>query len=371
MSKKDFIKELEEELKDRDINSDSVEEILEDYSEIIDGALEKGEDEVSVLERIGRPWDIARTLSKIEAKGQIKEKVKRKGKSKDHKLVALSPFIATIIFFGLGYYYDMWAVSWMAFLLIPITGILSEMRSDFSGSIVGLSVFASTIAFFVLGFYYGLWHPGWLVFLIIPILGILTEIKDDFLGAFVGLTTFATIIFFILYGYYYDTWHPTWLVFFLIPLMTIVDRKKLSDKFITLVMYLFIPLVYLYLEYINFSDYNYLVFGFTILLGIYTGEVQIGIKVSNLRTKEGVTVIAIIIAYIALGIIYGAWHPGWLIFLLIPVMTMLYQNSRPPLVAFTPFIATAVFILLGHYFDMYAIAWLVFLIIPMAGIMTD
>jgi hypothetical protein len=370
MSKKDFIKKLEDELTQRDVNQESVDEIIEDYNDIIDGALDKGEDEVSVLERIGRPFDIARTLSKVEQKVP-KGNNSSKSKGSSHKLVALSPFIATIIFFVVGYQFDLWHLSWMAFLLIPITAILSEMRHDFPDSLVGLTVFVALIAFFILGFNYGLWHPGWIVFLAIPIMGILTEARKDVLGSIVGLTTFAVLIFYFLYGYYYGIYHPTWVVFFLIPLMTVFDRKKTFDKFVTILLFLIIPLFYLYLEYIEFSEYNYLIFALSILIGLSQGYIQVGFKFDDLSTKEGLTVVAIIIAYIVLGIGFNLWHPGWLIFLLIPVAMMFYSNSNIPFVAYSPFVATATFILLGHYFDLYHIAWLVFLIIPMAGILSD
>jgi len=374
MSKKDFIEKLENELNQRNINQESVEEIIDDYNEIIDGALEKGEDEISVLERIGRPFDIARTLSKVEKKqpkqkqndGETKPKRKKEG-----KFVALSPFIATIAFFVIGFQYGLWHPGWLVFLLIPIAGILEGMRDDFGDALTGLTVFGATIGFFLLGYFYSLWHPAWMLFLLIPIVGILSDSKDDILDKLVGLTTFAVIIFYVVMGTYYDLWHPAWVVFFLIPLMTVFDRKKTSDRLLSVLVFLIIPVFYLYLEYINFSDYNYLIFVVSILIGINQGYIHIGIKVEDLRTKEGLTVVAIIVAYIVMGIFFDLWHPGWLVFLLIPVMMMLYEEKRPPFVAFSPFIATAAFILLGYYYDIWHLAWMAFLLIPISGILSE
>jgi hypothetical protein len=42
------------------------------------------------------------------------------------RLVAVSPFVATVIFFSLGYFFDLFEVSWLAFLLIPISAILTD-----------------------------------------------------------------------------------------------------------------------------------------------------------------------------------------------------------------------------------------------------
>jgi hypothetical protein len=36
------------------------------------------------------------------------------------------PFIAVIIFFNLGFFAGLWTISWMAFLLIPVTAIIEN-----------------------------------------------------------------------------------------------------------------------------------------------------------------------------------------------------------------------------------------------------
>ena len=37
-----------------------------------------------------------------------------------------TPFIATILFFLTGYYFNLFAISWLFFLIIPISAILEE-----------------------------------------------------------------------------------------------------------------------------------------------------------------------------------------------------------------------------------------------------
>jgi len=49
----------------------------------------------------------------------------RYGTKKDW-VVAISPFVATTIFYLLGYFFGLWYISWLAFLLIPIAGILRK-----------------------------------------------------------------------------------------------------------------------------------------------------------------------------------------------------------------------------------------------------
>ena len=46
--------------------------------------------------------------------------------NKKHLITAITPFIAIIIFYSLGYFYGLWAVSWLAFLLIPIVSIIES-----------------------------------------------------------------------------------------------------------------------------------------------------------------------------------------------------------------------------------------------------
>jgi hypothetical protein len=91
--------------------------------------------------------------------------------------------------------------------------------------------------------------------------------------------------------------------------------------------------------------------------------------------RVGLTVF-ITINYVILGVIVpGFWHPGWLIFLLIPVVFMLMGSKKFPLVAITPFIAVTLFILVGEYVNVpgqdtgYTLSWLFFLLIPITGIL--
>lgn len=77
-------------------------------------------------------------------------------------------------------------------------------------------------------------------------------------------------------------------------------------------------------------------------------------------------------AYLLIGFIAGVWHPTWLIFLLTPVVAILSSgySGKPfeTLTALSPFAAVITFFLLGQY-GFWHPGWLVFLIIPMIGIM--
>ena len=82
-----------------------------------------------------------------------------------------------------------------------------------------------------------------------------------------------------------------------------------------------------------------------------------------------IAVLATII-YLLLGIVFDLWHPGWLIFLIIPIF-LVFASSRKKGERWKslpyPIVCTAIFLLLGFLFDGWNYAWLIFLTIPLWG----
>ena len=82
-----------------------------------------------------------------------------------------------------------------------------------------------------------------------------------------------------------------------------------------------------------------------------------------------ITILAVII-YLLLGIIFDLWHPGWLIFLIIPIFHVFAsprkKGERWKSLPY-PIVCTAVFLLLGFLFDGWYYAWLIFLTFPLWG----
>lgn len=86
-----------------------------------------------------------------------------------------------------------------------------------------------------------------------------------------------------------------------------------------------------------------------------------------------IAIVAVII-YLSLGIFWNLWHPGWLVFLIIPLFHVSVKPKRrngkriSPWQLFPyPVLATAIFLLVGFAFDGWAYAWLIFLTIPIWG----
>lgn len=69
--------------------------------------------------------------------------------------------------------------------------------------------------------------------------------------------------------------------------------------------------------------------------------------------------------YLVLGACFDLWHPGWLVFLTIPLHYMKPRNRIEQLC--NPVMVTLIYLVLGFFFDMWHPGWLVFLIIPLGG----
>ncbi len=86
------------------------------------------------------------------------------------------------------------------------------------------------------------------------------------------------------------------------------------------------------------------------------------------RGKEAELPLGIIaiVVYILIGIFFDLWHPGWLIFFMVPIISTLIHAVRqhnPDLFAY-PVLALLVFLYAGLMYSLWHPAWAVFLTIP-------
>lgn len=317
MNKKDFLKELETELKNRGTRVSDIKEVLDDYEAMINEALLNGEDETVFVEGLGRPSKIVKSLNLKKTQLQ----------NNKEKIIGISPFVAIIIFFLVGFLLNGFMYSWLAFLLIPITAILLEERGI--EKTIGLSVFVAIFVYFSIGFGFQLWHPGWVVFLLLIPIGLWGEKKSNPL-----ILTIASLSLIGVYTFLEFT-QPSWVNYFvLIPLIPIA-----------------------------------LISG---VLKVELGDIKAQLKVWILGA---IILIVLTSFYIYLGLAFGWWHPGWLIFMLVPILGLLYsqwiKKEKQPLVAYMPFISVILFILIGEIWNGYAYSWLVFLLIPVVGVLSE
>jgi len=80
------------------------------------------------------------------------------------------------------------------------------------------------------------------------------------------------------------------------------------------------------------------------------------------------------IAFFLLGMA-GYWHPGWMVFLLIPVtaifLSMYRTHDKHLLTALSPFIATVIFLCVGLFAHIWHPTWMIFLAIPVIAILNS
>lgn len=67
--------------------------------------------------------------------------------------------------------------------------------------------------------------------------------------------------------------------------------------------------------------------------------------------------------YLVLGFVFGLWHPGWLLFLTIPIHYMHFDSQWERLT--NPVTVTLIYLALGCFFGLWHPGWLVFLAIPL------
>lgn len=84
-----------------------------------------------------------------------------------------------------------------------------------------------------------------------------------------------------------------------------------------------------------------------------------------------ITPILCLILYLLLGFYKDLWHPGWIVFLLIPIVPLffkIFSGSKESLIGFLTLLIIAVYIVLGFLFNLWHPGWIIFLLIPIISI---
>jgi uncharacterized membrane protein len=330
MTKNKFLDQLKKALEERGVSIEVIEDTLQEYASMIDDAIESGQSIESFIERMGSAKKVAKSFTRASNKHS-------------NKLVAVTPFLSMIAFFLLGVFYQAWHPGWLVFLLIPIAAILTRKKIVWGS----LAVFLILIIFNLGGAYFSLWSPLWSLFLL------LISFNDQS-SKFNKLRPFAKIYTIIAVGLYH--------ALLLTIRFTNVDLG-LDPSLIELIspFVLFFPII---------------VYGFmngTIQIqidGLFDRQIRLRI-ITNL-----VIVLGTLIGYIILGLTLPSfWHPGWLMFFIIPIYFIIINAKSPSLIGLMPFIATILFVLVGEYVSIpgqssaYVVSWLFFFLIPISAIL--
>jgi hypothetical protein len=246
--------------------------------------------------------------------------------------------------------------------------------------LIAVMPFLAVISYFILGFYFDKWHPGWLVFLAIPMTAIIVEaFKKPFPHFLTALSPFIATVAYLGIGFGFKIWHPTWLIFLIIPIFGIInsfraydeigEKKSVFEQLTGLSVFIAIIAYVLMGYYLNAWNPGWLVFLIIPILGILNEKVlwkKIGMELSFL--------IAIGV-YLFVGYQFGNWWFGALGFLLPIGFGLLTQEVRVSMshgdlmVKLTVLSAIAIYFITGILWNTWAFMWMIFLLIPMVAIL--
>jgi uncharacterized membrane protein len=329
MNKKEFIEDLKEALEDEDVSNSLIDDIIQEYSSMIDDALESGETIESFIKRMGSSKKVAKSVAKNHTKP-------------DNRLVAVTPFIATIVFFIVGTLWNAWNPAWLVFLLIPMMSFITSARIRW----LPLSFFSILILVVLGSTYLNAFVPLWALFLLPIAIGkkqknTLRPLAITY--ALLAVSIYITVTFLHRYN------------------VLISDDLAITEVIKTLPFILLLPIV-----------------GYAFTNGSVRFSIDSDFTFKQLLQKPGGTVVftLLLTTYLILGFMADLWHPGWLVFLLFPMYFIVSESKKLSLLSLSPFLATALFVLIGEYVTLpnggsgYTLSWLVFLLIPIVGVLT-
>ena len=83
----------------------------------------------------------------------------------------------------------------------------------------------------------------------------------------------------------------------------------------------------------------------------------------------------IIGSYLFVGFYFGLWHPTWLVFMLLPVIGVFSRYKKRSikfmLYTLSPFVTLSAYIILGSIFHLWSSLWVVFLLVPMLACLEE
>lgn len=80
------------------------------------------------------------------------------------------------------------------------------------------------------------------------------------------------------------------------------------------------------------------------------------------------TPIICVIAYLLMGFLADLWHPGWVVFLAIPLVAAILFNKSQKLVTIYSMIIAIAYIIIGFTTSLWHPFWILFLTIPIVAI---
>ncbi len=96
-------------------------------------------------------------------------------------------------------------------------------------------------------------------------------------------------------------------------------------------------------------------------------------KEKTLRNKlTAISPFIATIIFLLLGFCKNLWHPGWLVFLLIPAVPLFFDLisfRKGKLVAILNFLIIVAYLVMGFVFDLWHPGWVIFFLFPVVKIL--
>ena len=98
-------------------------------------------------------------------------------------------------------------------------------------------------------------------------------------------------------------------------------------------------------------------------------------KSKVIRKLSALLPLVCMIAFFVLGFCFNLWHPGWAVFLIIPVgeiiLNMFTKKGKALVMSLTVVVCFIAFMVLGLVWNLWHPGWLVFLLLPIVGVIAD
>ncbi len=98
-------------------------------------------------------------------------------------------------------------------------------------------------------------------------------------------------------------------------------------------------------------------------------------KKNRFKNKlSALTPIIVLLVFLILGFCFGLWHPGWVVFLLIPIIEILISlpsNKKARWMCITIIISFIGYLTIGFALKAWHPGWLIFFLIPIVAILVE
>ena len=81
--------------------------------------------------------------------------------------------------------------------------------------------------------------------------------------------------------------------------------------------------------------------------------------------------LVVVVSYLVLGFFFNLWHPGWILFLTIPLYYLPDSERGYLRLLSNPVMVTIIYLLLGVYCNLWHPGWLIFLLVPLLNHFTS